>query len=105
MLQTPADKGPEFRPLVQKNKLATLLGAENNMNKILHVRVRHALLFLTAVVAPPALLKSNSPPHNLHQPLYKIRFFVLRFFFVASFRKIGYTKKTGRARVTSTDGP
>ena len=44
-------------------------------------------------------------PHNLKHQLYKIRFFKLRFFLVASFRKISYTKKTGRARVTSTDGP
>src|SRR5690242_15401384 len=34
-------KGPEFRPVVQWNKLATLLGAEHNMNKVLYVRVGH----------------------------------------------------------------
>jgi hypothetical protein len=45
------------------------------------------------------------PPHNLNHPLYKIRFFKLRFFFVASLPKIGYKKQTGRARVISTDGP
>jgi hypothetical protein len=34
--------------MVQRNKLATLFGAEHNMNKVLYVRVGHALLFLTA---------------------------------------------------------
>jgi uncharacterized membrane protein YuzA (DUF378 family) len=51
--------GPEFFPVVQWNKLAALLGAENNMNKVLYVRVGHALLFLSRVcVAPTALEKS-----------------------------------------------
>jgi hypothetical protein len=36
-------------------------------------------------------------PHNLNRPLYKIRFFIFRFFFVASLRKIIYTKEAGRA--------
>ena len=41
-------KGPEFWPVVQRDEFATLLGAEHNMNKVLHVCVGHALLFLTA---------------------------------------------------------
>src|SRR5260221_4681731 len=47
----------------------------------------------------------NPPPHNLKHPLYKIRFFILRLFFVASFPKISYTKKTGRARVYARTVP
>ena len=34
-------KGPELRPAVERNKLATLLDAEHNMNKVLYVRVGH----------------------------------------------------------------
>jgi hypothetical protein len=34
-------KGPEFRPVVQRNKLAALLGAEHNMKKVLNVCVGH----------------------------------------------------------------
>jgi hypothetical protein len=37
----------------------------------------------------------NSQPHNLNHPLYKIRFFIPRFFPIASFPKISYTKKDG----------
>ena len=39
---------PEFCSMVQRNELAALLGAENNMKKILYVRVGHVWLFLTA---------------------------------------------------------
>src|SRR5580765_6545916 len=39
--------------------------------------------------------KCKSQPHNLKRLLYKICFFKLRFFLVASFRKISYTKKDG----------
>jgi hypothetical protein len=47
----------------------------------------------------------NSAPHNLNHLLYKIRFFVFRFFLVASLTKIIYTKKTGRARVSARTVP
>jgi hypothetical protein len=38
-------KGPEFCPVIQGNELAALLGAEHNMDKVLHVCVGHVLLF------------------------------------------------------------
>src|ERR1044071_562811 len=46
-------QGPEFRPAVQRNKLATLLGAEYNMKKVLNVRVGHvcALFFVIESVS------------------------------------------------------
>jgi hypothetical protein len=50
-------KGPEFHPVVQRNKLATLLGAENNMNKVLYVRVGHDFTLILCSVAPTALWK------------------------------------------------
>jgi len=37
--------GPEFRPVVQRNELAALLGAEHNMKKILYVGVGHVSSF------------------------------------------------------------
>jgi hypothetical protein len=46
-------KGPEFRSVIQRNKLATLLGAEHNMNKILYVRVGHFRSFLRLGCAAP----------------------------------------------------
>jgi hypothetical protein len=44
-------------------------------------------------------------PHNLKRPLHKIRFFIFRLFFVASFPKISYTKRAGRARAFDTNAP
>src|SRR5690348_17126657 len=41
------------------------------------------------------VVQSQTPPHNLNHLLHKIRFFKLRFFLVASFAKISYTKKDG----------
>ncbi|MGB8130892.1 MAG: hypothetical protein WCG81_13960 [Candidatus Angelobacter sp.] len=46
-------KGPESRPVGQRNKLGTLLGAEHNMNKILYVRVGHFRSFLRLGCAAP----------------------------------------------------
>lgn len=34
-------KGPEFRPVIRRNKLAALFGAEYNMQEVLYVRVGH----------------------------------------------------------------
>jgi hypothetical protein len=39
--------------------------------------------------------KSNLLPHDLKRLLYKIRFFILRLFFVALLLKINYTQKDG----------
>ena len=59
-------KGPEFRSVIQRNKLATLLGAENNMNKVLHVRVGHVCSSLwLGCVAPTALGNINTFTHGV----------------------------------------
>ena len=54
------DKGPEFRPAIQRNKLATLLGAENNMNKVLYVRVGHVSRSFFVVESVSRLRRSGN---------------------------------------------
>jgi hypothetical protein len=50
-------KSPKLRPVVERNKLATLLGAEDNMNKVLYVCVGHFRSFL--VESLPRLWRSE----------------------------------------------
>jgi len=52
--------------VVQRNKLATLFGAEHNMNKVLYVRVGHVCSLLgLSCVAPTALWNVNTLTHGV----------------------------------------
>jgi hypothetical protein len=58
--------GPEFCPVIQRNDLAALLGAEHNEEKILNVGVGHVCSFLRlGCVAPTALWNINTLTHGV----------------------------------------
>jgi len=59
-------EGPEFCPVVQRDKLVALFGAEHNMKKVLYVCVGHVCSFLRlGCVAPTALWNTNTLTHGV----------------------------------------
>jgi hypothetical protein len=91
--ESPADAGlmPGLRFVAKKGE------AEKPNYRGRLFKMRRAAMVVRRIAVSP-------PPNNRNRPLYKIRFFFFRLFFVASFLKIIYTKG-GTRRVLSTNAP